>query len=522
MATLSYGSDTRGFDFMRSAMGANPSLILKWIGDWTLNALRADGTSGEVDGFLTECKTRNATPVVLLYYWGDGNTDADLTNGRNGKTTERWRRLATIVGAAFARLGVSGLVVVENEFNKGGCTPSVWDPALADIMARVKTASAGRVKSVSGLGSWADPGIYAAYPKMLAATDVLGTQLMRGLTKDSRAKYEASAEFITAWLERVHALHPTKEQIVFDVTFSTYGVGQPGSDGYAPPASSTEEPLAARVTDGLTERVTRLLDARVLGLVFREPRDHTGRTASRNYYGLAEYYMGFGQRTDGGTKTALLDAMIRFTRRADASFGPAPLPTPSPSPAPAPAPTPSDPTMFAITPKTSNRYWLEVNITPAPASATYAKNGGAPAPLPRTAYGSYGGAITLDGVTTLDITAKAADGSTTTTRFNVSADYKLALAATPTPSPAPAPAPAPSPAPAPAPAPTVKTYSEAEMAAVLNERDDLRVVLATVTNERDDLRVALATVTNERDAARAERDVAKAKLAQIAALAGGA
>lgn len=501
MATLEYGSDLKGFDYMR-ALGASPTFALKWIGDWTLNYLRSDGTSGEVDGFLTKCKERGATPLVLLYYWGDGNTDRDITEGgREGKTVERWRRLADVLGAAFVRFDVRGLVVVENEFNKSGCTPAVWDPALADIMARLKTKSGGRVKTVSGLGSWASPDVYDRYPKMLAATDVLGTQLMRGLTKDSREKYEASGEFITAWLEKVAARHPSKEQIVFDITLSTYGGTHPLSDTSNPPEWSTEEPLAAQVTDDIKARESRLLAARVLGFVFREPRDNLGRKPSRNYYGNAESYMGWAERSDGSKKTVLFDAMLRLMSST---------PTPAPSPSPEPSPSPSEPTMNDISVKTANQYWLELRIDPAPASATIAYNGGTPAALAKTTYGTYGGKVNLAGVTTVEVKATSADGKTeSTARFSVSSSYSFTRTFMGSASTAPpAPEPEPTPEPTPEPAPAERTYTEAEMAAVINERDDLRV--------------ALRVTTEERDAARAERDVARAKLAQIASIAGGA
>ncbi|HEX2022027.1 MAG TPA: PKD domain-containing protein [Candidatus Thermoplasmatota archaeon] len=222
--------------------------------------------------------------------WAGLDNALDRRHARgDGRTQAQWTSMtATLADHLKTKLaGREVLVVLENEFNKGGVSGSAYAPTFdAKLEAVAKTLKAvPGVKIVLGFGGWAE-GDWSRFPKSINASDLIGFQAMRASTKDGESSYRGVVDRVAALSLHVNRSF-AKPSFLYDLALSSY-------------PNASYEAIQAQTLD----RVLALLGAPagVQGMVYRELRDNPSM-GDWNYYGVAEQFWGF-KRTDGTWKPA--------------------------------------------------------------------------------------------------------------------------------------------------------------------------------------------------------------------------
>lgn len=291
------------------AADAAPKYGSYWVGEWM-----ASSGWGGFDSAMKTAKAEGVTPVLYWYYWGDSISptcfDADGCDGRNEAewnmlTDQFVSRLQSTLGGAEA------LIVLENEFNKGGITGTyapTFDAKLEKIALKLK-AVAG-VKLVVGFGAWAEQN-WQQFPKTIAVSEYVGYQMMRASTKDTETSYRAAADR-SAYLSNYIAQQFNKPSFLYDVALSSY----PDDHWKTVQAETLDAIFSKLVTSGNTG---------LQGVVYRSLNDHYMSPA--NYYGEAESH--WGLRTSDGTAKPAFDVWVKHARGASTLTSSAPPPPPA-------------------------------------------------------------------------------------------------------------------------------------------------------------------------------------------------
>ncbi|HUR68510.1 MAG TPA: PKD domain-containing protein [Candidatus Thermoplasmatota archaeon] len=287
------------------AAGAAPRYGSYWVGDWM-----ASSGWGGFDSAMKAAKAAGVTPVIYWYYWGDSISPDCVENGCDGRTRSEWLtltdQLASHVKSTLA--GSEALIVLENEFNKGGITgdsyASTFDARLEGV-AKTLHAVPG-VKLILGFGNWGEAN-WVKFPKSAAQCEFIGFQMMRASTKDSEASYLGAADR-TVVLTNYIASKFNKPSFLYDVALSSYP-----DDHWADLQAKTLDAIFANLqTSGATG---------LQGVVYRSLQDHYMSPA--NYYGYAESHWGL-QKEDGTAKPAFA-VWLKYAKAS------APAPTPAPA-----------------------------------------------------------------------------------------------------------------------------------------------------------------------------------------------
>ena len=266
--------------------GAPPVYGSYWVGHWM-----AKYGWGGFDNALASAKATGVTPVVYWYYWGDSISPSCVENGCDGRSKAEWvsmtQTLADKVRDALG--GAPAIIVLENEFNKGGVTSSTYAPTFdAYLEARAKTLKAVPGVHVSlGFGSWGED-VWSRFPKAMAASDSIGFQLMRASTRDSEAQYRGAPDKIASVLAHVKAISG-KPAFLYDVALSSY-------------PDATWRGVQADTLGEILERRPEYGQNGLVGMVYRELKDNPSM-GTHNYYGIAEQFWGL-RDTHGNPKPA--------------------------------------------------------------------------------------------------------------------------------------------------------------------------------------------------------------------------
>lgn len=285
--TLTLSSNPSGVQYLKS-QGVSPEYAIVWCGTWT--NVNTDGSIWQVDQHVKFCKENGVKPALHFYFWGDPISDTLLTNGDGAKKTqENWWKLGKAIANRLKFHDVDAIIVLETEWNKSGVTPAgPWNKMARDMAWTIK-GIAPKVSIVASPGSWSDPvKLYTDYPGILQTSDILGTQLMRALSKDSATSYRNAVDNLIVYFEKVHTAHPTKKLLLTDYVMATS------------PNGGLE--LANHNHKRLADNRQKLADMGLIGVILREQKDNRGRPAATNYYGEDEYRMGFAQYEDGTEK----------------------------------------------------------------------------------------------------------------------------------------------------------------------------------------------------------------------------
>lgn len=297
---MRFGVDMESIGRAR-AKGLDLAFGTFWVGSWT----QKYGWNN-AESQLRGARKHHVTPVINWWYWGDDISprcvEHGCRDGRQGVNKDKatWYRMSDELSQVIDRVmgNREVYVVLETEFNKGGIeTYEPFDGHLADVAGILHRR--GNVKVVLGFGNWGCQH-WARFDRAIAASDLIGTQLLRSSVRDARAYMSAvdtlveGARFVQS---RFH-----KPSLVVDLALSSY------------PASRYET-RQAQVVANLRDRLPELSAAGVRGILYRMIADDPKFDAS-NYHGVAERHWGF-LRADGSEKPAF--AAFRAAVRGEAS-----------------------------------------------------------------------------------------------------------------------------------------------------------------------------------------------------------
>lgn len=280
---MRFGVDVEGLEEARAAGGA-PTYAMLWAGRWS-----ADDGWRYVRESARAALAANATPVVQWYYWGGDLSREAVEHGANGKSRAQWFELAAALATTLENeaRGREAIVVLETEFNHPGIVGwARFDELLAE-QARVFHERAPSVRVALGFGSW-EPEGWTTFPRAVAACDILGFQLLRGVERDGVPGIRGAHLAVVYTAEQLKARFPGKPLLLHDIAVTTYG----HADGEALQAEAVRRILAENGT---------LRALGVEGMIYRSVRDVP--SAPDGYYGEGEKHFGL-KRADGTAKPA--------------------------------------------------------------------------------------------------------------------------------------------------------------------------------------------------------------------------
>ncbi|HUR67657.1 MAG TPA: hypothetical protein VM370_00295 [Candidatus Thermoplasmatota archaeon] len=271
------GIDAASVTTMKNA-GATPKYGQTWVGDWM-----ADSGWGGFDRDLTTMRDAGVTPVVMWYYWGDSISPDCVKYGCDGRTKGEWDSLAKTMASHIKSIMGTRLVyvVLEPEFQKNGIES--WDTFDGYLASQANTirSLAPSADLVVGFGHW---GNWDIFDRAVAASDLVGFQVLRASTRDSSSKALATADYM---IEKTKALKSRwgKGVMVFDLGIATYG----GWEG-----------VQEKTLQNILAKRAALDDAGVKAIIWRYVSDNH---LSGGYFGNAEYSWGV-KYSWGGKKPA--------------------------------------------------------------------------------------------------------------------------------------------------------------------------------------------------------------------------
>jgi hypothetical protein len=300
-APLRFGTEVKSLARARS-QGLSFEYGVTWAGAWNQkygwDAVRRD---------LREARARGATPVVQWWYWGDEISPAALRDGvtdkRHGVMKDRaaWLRLSGELADVIKTEtgGGEAIVVLETEFNKQGIEDyDPFDAMLAEQAQLFRSRANARV--ALGFGNWGTEK-WGRFAKAIAASDMLGTQLLRSSVREPGKPYLSAVDTLVSGARTLGSRFG-KPVLVMDLALSTY-------------PSTEYEAHQAAVLRELFARTPELKQAGVVGIIWRQIVDDPKFDTS-NYHGMAERYWGV-VRADGSPKPGL--AVLRDGIRAESA-----------------------------------------------------------------------------------------------------------------------------------------------------------------------------------------------------------
>lgn len=288
--TVALGSSNNSAAELASA-GAPATFSSYWVGEW----MAASGWGG-LESMLKSAKAGGRTPVLYWYYWGDSISPSCVENGCNSRDRAEWDSLTTTLASKIQTImqGSPTYVVLENEFNKGGITDASYAPTFDTYLEEkaLELKSVSGVKIVLGYGSWGESA-WGKFPKAIAASDMVGFQIMRASTDpshqgDAMTYYRGAPDKIASVLAHIRTLSPGKDAFLYDVALSSY------------PDASWERAQNDTLSQIFARRA-EYAENGLRGLVYREVRNVNMSPA--NYFGYAEREWGLKNQS-GAPKLA--------------------------------------------------------------------------------------------------------------------------------------------------------------------------------------------------------------------------
>ena len=310
-ATVPLGSSANSVSELTAA-GAPPTFASYWVGEWM-----AQSGWGGLESMLRSSKSAGTTPVLYWYYWGDSISPQCVENGCNSRNKAEWNSLTTTLATKVRDImgGAPVFIVLENEFNKGGITDTSYAPTFdAYLEAKANELKAvDGVEIVLGYGAWGESS-WGRFPKAIAASDMIGFQIMRASTDpshqhDAMQYYRGAPDKIASVLTHIRSLSPGKDALLYDIALSSY-------------PDATWERAQNETLAGMMARRAEYAENGLRGMVYREMRNTDMSPA--NYFGYAEQH--WGLKTKSGVAKPAWSTWI-----AAAGATPPPPPPPAPS-----------------------------------------------------------------------------------------------------------------------------------------------------------------------------------------------
>ena len=259
-----------------------------WMGSWTQKY-----GWGYAEQHLANARARGITPVVHWWYWGDDISPDCVERGcqdaRQGVWKDRatWYRMTRELAAVIERTmgGREAVVILESEFNKGGIEGyEPFDGYLLDQIVELHRVPG--LKVVLGFGNWGLSN-WARFDRAAAASDMVGTQLLRSSVRDAATYHQAIDTLVSGAAHLQNTFR--KPSLVIDLALSSY-------------PSAEYEPYQEAVVRQLFQRMGEMHALGVQGIIWRAIVDDASMDTS-NYHGVAERYWGV-VRADGSEKPA--------------------------------------------------------------------------------------------------------------------------------------------------------------------------------------------------------------------------
>jgi len=259
-----------------------------WMGAWTQKY-----GWGYAEQQLAAARSRGITPIVQWWYWGDDISPDCVERGcqdvRQGvwKDKATWYRMTRELAAVIQNTmgGAEAIVVIENEFNKGGIENyEAFDGYLLDQIVELHRVAG--LKAVVAFGNWGLSN-WARFDRAAAASDFVATQLLRSSVRDA-ATYQQAVDTLVSGANHLNNTF-RKPSLVVDLGLSSY-------------PSAEYELYQEAVVASLFARLGELQVSGTAGMIWRAIVDDPAMDTS-NYHGVAERYWGV-IRADGSEKPA--------------------------------------------------------------------------------------------------------------------------------------------------------------------------------------------------------------------------
>ncbi len=372
------GVNDGGLAEMKAA-GGSPSFSAFWVGKWT-----AGSGWGALDNALQHARATGVTPVVLWYYWGNDGSPTCVQYGCNGKSRTEWNAMTSTLASHLRTqmAGATSYVVLENEFNKNGITGTYAPTFDGYLEANARTLhGAAGVKVVLGYGSWGEAD-WHKFPRAIAASDVIGFQLMRASTRDSEASYRGAADKIASELSFIKTLAPGKKAFLYDLALASYS-----GTYWANVQKDTISSILARRGEYGSNGLA--------GIVYRGTRDDPNMN-TKDWYGAAE--------VTWGLKTSTGAAKPAWWAWVGAAAGSATTTTPTSGYAP------------TFTPRSvGNEWWVQVTVGGSGAASVCASiNGGSCQALAHQSWGDWAASLHAPAGSRVTFTATSSSGAKVT------------------------------------------------------------------------------------------------------------
>ncbi len=290
-ASIQFGFDVASVGRARS-LGMPVAYGSLWAGSW--NQPEKYGWGGIKDQLQT-AKANGLVPVIQWLYWADDISPACVEHGCTDryehvhKDKATWyrmtRELADLIASVMGP-NSNAIVVVENEFNKGGI--GTYEPFVGYLVDQIEVLHKRNILVALEFGNW-DRALWTNFNRAVAAADLLGAMALQSSIRDPTT-YLSGADML---LEAARYYQTTfhKPSLITDFAFSSY------------PEPSYENDQDTVVRD-IFSRIEEFRAAGVRAMIWRmlsdDPAFDTG-----NYHGEAERHWGL-LHADGTAKPAFL------------------------------------------------------------------------------------------------------------------------------------------------------------------------------------------------------------------------
>lgn len=367
-AAFGMGVDAANVPAMKSA-GAAPQYGQTWVGKW----MKTYGWSG-FENDLRKMRDNGATPVIQWYYWGDDISPNCVQYGCAGRTKGEWDAMAKEMATRAKNIMGSRTfyVVLEPEFQKNGIQDwETFDGYLANQAYMIR-GIAPSADIVVGFGHW---GNWDKFDRAVAASDLVGFQVLRGSTRDSTTSAINSADYIIQKTKELKSRWG-KQVMVFDLGIATYG-----NWGWV-----QEKALA-----NIVAKRSQLDAAGVKAIVWRYVYDND---YSSGYFGAAEST--WGVKYSGGGNKPGYDELVTLIRGSSGG-------------------TTTSPTSFGASygPAKIQEWWIQVDVNSAykVSKVETRVNGGTWKPITLQWWGEWAGSYYVPAGAKVEFRATSSTGA---------------------------------------------------------------------------------------------------------------
>jgi hypothetical protein len=261
-----------------------------WAGSW--NQPEKYGWGGIKDQLQT-AKANGLIPVVQWLYWGDDISPACVEHGCTDmyqhvhKDKATWyrmtRELADLIASVIGP-NSPAIVVVENEFNKGGI--GTYEPFDGYLVDQMQVLHSRNITVALEFGNW-ERQLWMNFDRAAATADLLGATVLQSSVRDSTTYLSGADMLLDAARYYQKVFH--KPSLITDFAFSSY----------PEPSYANDQDTVVR---DIFSRMNEFREAGVQGMIWRMLSDDPTFDTS-NYHGEAERHWGL-LRADGTAKPA--------------------------------------------------------------------------------------------------------------------------------------------------------------------------------------------------------------------------